>query len=339
VSTSWFLESVSADGSPLILAIRTLPFRVGRDPAAELWINTRGLSRQHAELRAGDHGTLCLHDLDSTNGTWVNRERVQGVRVLAEDDLIHFGNAAYRLGRAPQAEMAAQDSLLQGLPRGEGLAATAQPIVQAQGGALHGHELRGRGSLLALVEAFRQPGGARFAPPLHGGWLFLDTQPEELFSEGFFAALKSLRALPTPPSLVVQVPETAALQVRRLQTLAARLAPLGVRLAHAGFGADRAHLDVLGEVQAHYVQFASRLVRGLHEAPAARQKQLRDLVKLVLDLDAVPLAAGVTLEAEAALCRDMGFQLLQGELIGAPQPLALPQGPAPADGVAADPGP
>jgi EAL domain-containing protein (putative c-di-GMP-specific phosphodiesterase class I) len=52
---------------------------------------------------------------------------------------------------------------------------------------------------------------------------------------------------------------------------------------------------------------------------------VRSLVRLVRDLDAVALAEGVETEAEAAACRDMGFELLQGYLTGRPVPAsALP---------------
>ena len=344
MSRFWFLESDAADGSQPSHAIHTLPFRVGRNPGAELSINARGLSRQHAELRADDNDGLRLHDLNSTNGTWVNRERVQGVRKLAEGDLIHFGNAAYRLARAPRPGDAAQASalhdLLHGLLRSEGPATPAQPvvqaIVQADSGALHDYELRARRTDPAPGEAVRQQSGSLVAPHLHGARLFIDTQPEQIFSEPFFTRLQALRALPTPPQLVVQVHGAAAVQVQRMQAMAARLATLDVQLAHTNFGADRARLNALSDLPPHYVKFAGSLVHGLHEAPAGRQKQVRDLVKLVLDLDAVPLATGVALEAEAALCRDLGFQLLQGELTGAPVPVDwLQTAPRPPDEPAA----
>jgi len=38
----------------------------------------------------------------------------------------------------------------------------------------------------------------------------------------------------------------------------------------------------------------------------------------VLDLGSVPLAEGIETQAEAALCREMGFQLVQGYLTGRP---------------------
>jgi EAL domain-containing protein (putative c-di-GMP-specific phosphodiesterase class I) len=80
-------------------------------------------------------------------------------------------------------------------------------------------------------------------------------------------------------------------------------------------------LNELGDVPARFVKFDMGLIHGLHEATDHKQRMVRGLVKLVLDLGSVPLAEGVELEAEAALCRDMGFELLQGYLTGKPQPV------------------
>ena len=41
----------------------------------------------------------------------------------------------------------------------------------------------------------------------------------------------------------------------------------------------------------------------------------------MLDLGSVPLAEGIEKEAEAELCRDMGFHLIQGYLTGRPIPV------------------
>jgi EAL domain-containing protein (putative c-di-GMP-specific phosphodiesterase class I) len=48
---------------------------------------------------------------------------------------------------------------------------------------------------------------------------------------------------------------------------------------------------------------------------------VRDLVQLVLKLRSVPLAEGVETEQEAAVCREMGFELIQGYLTGRPVPV------------------
>ena len=64
------------------------------------------------------------------------------------------------------------------------------------------------------------------------------------------------------------------------------------------------------------------LIRGIHEASDRKQRVVRDLVRLVLELGSVPLAEGVEQEAEAVVCREMGFQLVQGYLTGKPMPLS-----------------
>ena len=66
-------------------------------------MDARALSRQHAEFQLGNGGmrrltALRLTDPVSTNGTFVNRGRIEGECTLAENDIIDFGNAEYRLG-------------------------------------------------------------------------------------------------------------------------------------------------------------------------------------------------------------------------------------------------
>jgi EAL domain-containing protein (putative c-di-GMP-specific phosphodiesterase class I) len=365
VDKAWFLQSVAADGSRLSHTIDKLPVRVGRDAANDLAVDARGLSRNHAEFQIGDDGQLRLADLDSTNGTYVNRERIKGSRLVTENDVIHFGNAEYRLGVESATQMArpaddgertlivpAGSSLSQHfvrhekqfmeLLRGHGLSAAAQPIVDARTGKLFAYELLGRCthpdlpaspihlfSLAAMLdreaelsEAFRTYGINALAPRLHGTKLFVNTHPAETFAESFFTALKTLRSQEGAPDLVVEVHETAVMEVARMKELAARLGEIGVSFAYDDFGAGQARLNELGDVPAHFVKFDMGLIRGIHEASDRKQKLVRDLVKLVLDLGSVPLAEGVELEEEAAICRDMGFQLVQGYLTGKPVPVS-----------------
>jgi EAL domain-containing protein (putative c-di-GMP-specific phosphodiesterase class I) len=367
VNKAWFLESVATDGSRLTHAIDKLPFRVGREAGNELTVDARGLSRHHAEFRSGEHGTLVLVDMGSTNGTFVNRERINGTRLMVENDVIHFGNAEYRLGADSATRLAARASDADGertmivpagsvltenfvqherefreLLAGRGLSAAAQPIVDARSGVLFAYELLGRcehpqlreppGRLFDLARAlkleaelsgaFRRHGIAHIAPKLGGVKVFVNTHPLETFTEAFFDELQALRALPQAPDIVIEVHETAVMEIERMRELAARLTALGVSFAYDDFGAGQSRLNELGEVPPHFVKFDMGLIRGIHEAPASKQKTVRDLVKLVLDLGSVPLAEGVELEAEAALCRDMGFALIQGYLTGRPVPIS-----------------
>jgi pSer/pThr/pTyr-binding forkhead associated (FHA) protein len=72
-SSHWFLESIAADGSHLNYDIDDLPFRIGRGQENNLVLATPGLSRKHAMLYDDISAQLRLTDLNSTNGTFVNR--------------------------------------------------------------------------------------------------------------------------------------------------------------------------------------------------------------------------------------------------------------------------
>jgi len=67
-------------------------FLIGRDPACDLHIQDIEVSRRHARLIAQSSGFV-LEDLGSTNGTFVNGERVRTVTVLRPGDEIRLGEA------------------------------------------------------------------------------------------------------------------------------------------------------------------------------------------------------------------------------------------------------
>ena len=72
------------------------PFRVGRSPELSLSLPVNGVSKVHAEIRH-DKGELWLHDLESTNGTFVNGERISEPTRLEEGDVIQFSDQGFRL--------------------------------------------------------------------------------------------------------------------------------------------------------------------------------------------------------------------------------------------------
>ena len=94
----WFLES-TVDGGRSVerIPIQILPFRIGRLEGLELTLAQQSISKHHAEMvLVGD--SLVLRDLSSTNGTFVNRERVNAA-MLEEGDIVHFAEFEFRVGR------------------------------------------------------------------------------------------------------------------------------------------------------------------------------------------------------------------------------------------------
>lgn len=98
------LEQYPADGgAPLRTAITTMPFSIGRDDAADLRIDSRRVSRRHAVINCED-GIYSIDDLDSTNGTFVNGERISHVK-LQSGDVLAFGDTEFTFN-APQSARA-----------------------------------------------------------------------------------------------------------------------------------------------------------------------------------------------------------------------------------------
>ena len=83
---------VDGDHYPLLAAITVL----GRDNSADIILDDPGISRQHTEIRVtsdGPHLVANVRDLGSTNGTFVNGERVTSQR-LHDGDRLSMGRTA-----------------------------------------------------------------------------------------------------------------------------------------------------------------------------------------------------------------------------------------------------
>jgi hypothetical protein len=83
---------VDGDQYPLLGAITVL----GRDNTADVILDDPGISRQHTEIRVTSDGPRLvanIRDLGSTNGTFVNGERINSQR-LADGDRINVGRTA-----------------------------------------------------------------------------------------------------------------------------------------------------------------------------------------------------------------------------------------------------
>lgn len=177
----WSLESVGADGVVVDFTITRLPCRIGRGKENDLVIANLGLSRFHATLVRDITGQIRLIDENSTNGTFVNRRRIDGYCLLNANDIIHFASAEFRLrldlvdesSLQPFDEMCTRliasdaslservvpnEAELDELIMGHGLSGAIQPIVDAHSRQIVAYELLGRANHphlpSALIELF-----------------------------------------------------------------------------------------------------------------------------------------------------------------------------------------
>lgn len=163
----WSLESCGVDGAHVDFVITQLPCRIGRSKDNDLVIADLGLSRIHAVLSRDISGRLRLVDENSTNGTFVNRHRIDGYCLLNEGDIVHFAGAEFKLrmrfvDHSPLLSFDEMNTMvmpknmvlserflpneaeLDELIMGYGLSGAAQPIVDAQTRQIVGYEFLGR---------------------------------------------------------------------------------------------------------------------------------------------------------------------------------------------------
>jgi adenylate cyclase len=115
---------ISAEGAQAFEIIEGTSVIVGRAFGSDIPIFDPTISRRHAELRPTDQGIgLEVRDLGSSNGTFVNGERVEAT-IAAPGDLVRFGKIEFRLeeqaadGAAPSELSASTTPSRDGTPSG-----------------------------------------------------------------------------------------------------------------------------------------------------------------------------------------------------------------------------
>src|SRR6202142_3367666 len=96
---------------------------VGRVQGNDLLLPKGNVSKQHAKLFYRD-GRFIVTDLNSTNGTYVNRRRIQQATVISEGDRIYIGDFVLRI--EPGEEQAAAGRT------GEQSAVAAEELVSVE---------------------------------------------------------------------------------------------------------------------------------------------------------------------------------------------------------------
>ena len=346
----WFLTGPSRPGDvSRHIPVEEEPFVVGRKPNVTLTLGFKTVSGAHASLWI-EEGNLWIQDLGSTNGTFINGQRISQPVQLGEDDLVHFAEALFRVRR--QTVTATTGTITENICD-QALALVQfdrlmserlvvphfQSIVGMADGRLLGFEILGRGrvfgleSVGAMFDAASQMNlevdlsemlrweGVRVGRSLpECPVLFVNTHPAEIENDGLEASLDRLREMAGATKLVLEIHESAVTNQKELVALQDKLAKLDIGLAFDDFGAGQARLTELVQVRPDYVKFDMSLIRGIDTASDDSRKMLGTLVQMVRDLDIESLAEGIESESEAAVCRALGFDLAQGFFFGRPTP-------------------
>jgi len=94
----WILQG-SADEQPFVFRLRQGAVKtIGRAPGADLILDAALVSRVHCRLEASD-ASVRVVDLSSTNGTFVNGQRIE-TATLTDGDLLRVGRVELQLGKS-----------------------------------------------------------------------------------------------------------------------------------------------------------------------------------------------------------------------------------------------
>ena len=93
------LKLVGTDGTQSFELREGASLIVGRAPNSDIPVFDPTISRRHAEVECGDGG-FAIRDLGSSNGTFVNGDRVTH-RAIAPGDVLTFGKVSFRVTEAP----------------------------------------------------------------------------------------------------------------------------------------------------------------------------------------------------------------------------------------------
>jgi len=351
---AWFIEGRLHEGGPIVrVPIGDKPMRVGRQSGLDIVLRHDSVSRVHAELAVRD-GRLWLRDCASSNGTFVNRQRITEPVALEPGDVIHFATCEFVVRSAGQpidpSSSGAQTMTMSGvlpesmsvglaqlidLIRGEHVRTVYEPIVEAGSGRIWACEALGRGAVDGFFESpmelfalagppglqgelsrlFRRAAVRQMPSQLPPGGLFLNVHPVEMDDLQLLAAsFAQLRRECSDVPLVLELPEALATDERVLGRLRGMLAGLNIGLAYDDFGAGQARLVELARVPPDYLKFDRKLVAGLVEAEPRVREMVQMLVQYAHESGVRCVAEGVESADIAAMARSMGFDLLQGWL-------------------------
>jgi EAL domain-containing protein (putative c-di-GMP-specific phosphodiesterase class I) len=356
VQRFWYLEGfVDEERRLRRVPILNLPFSIGRQVGLDLTLGSSLASGHHAEIYE-QGGRLMIRDQGSTNGTFLNRDRLTGEAPLEEGDILHFATLEFRLGLLEpgqtEALFGSTLAMKSELPKllvdrtrrfrelldTGAVTSVYQPIVRLAGRETVAFEILGRGALEGLptnigelfelaavtgTEAelsrlFRLQGITDCARLASPLRFFFNTHPAELREPGLLEAVEELHNEFPQVAMTLEIHEAAVTDPGTMRTIKSRLTDLDIKLAYDDFGAGQARLVELAEAPPDYLKFDRALIKEIDRAADSRQRLLEGLAKMAIELGISLIAEGVENAAETAVCEAMGFEYGQGYHLGRP---------------------
>lgn len=334
-------------------------FVIGRHAELDLPIASQCVSARHAEiLQIGTH--LFLRDLDSTNGTFLNRRRVQQPTPIANGDHIEVANVEFRVefrveeNATPAAGLEELKKTAQAidvlesnwvlsqfhqLMQSGSVVPYYQPLVSLKDAQYIGFEALARTQLTGLenpaqlfhtAELVNQEvelslvcrrKAIELATWLPKGHiLFVNTHSHESLDVDVLPSLKMIRENIPNVTLAVEIHEGAIHNPRATLEFNERVRDLGYKVAYDDFGAGQSRLLELVKAPPDYLKFDACLIRDVHAANPYQWRMMKMLVDMCHDVPIVTVAEGIEKAEEADACRDLGFDVAQGYYFGRPQP-------------------
>ncbi len=349
--TGWCLTGCLGPDVPVTtIAMTRLPFVIGRDPACDLPIPSRNVSKRHAEI-LHTTGAVLVRDLNSTNGTYVNGLRINQPTPVGEGDLIQFADVELQLNRetvsvaertmvSDATDQRGNISRMQDVIGKQRMTIYFQPIVTGADSHPFGYEalvrtdVPGLESPLTLFSVAESLGLEKRLSAMCRelalktiqeanvpGVLFLNTHPREALDDAMIDSLKQLIEDYGPRQIVLEVHEEAVGDIEQFCQFKAKLTELGIGLAFDDFGVGQSRLLELARVRPDYIKFDRSLVKDLGTPSAVHAGLVASLHQHAADLGIATLAEGLESPESIAVCREIGFGFHQGYAFGKPKPL------------------
>ena len=347
--TVWILASVGNQVSNALTVVHPIPFSIGRKAGCSLQLPSKTVSSHHADLTSRD-GHLILNDRQSTNGTYVNGRRITDMVLLKADDLLQFADMAFRVrcdDHATASNTLAEDVCDQALALVQFdrlmekrlVTPFFQPIVTIDGTCVLGYEVLARSRMFGLETSAALFGAAtklnlevelsemlRWEGIREGMTLpassriYVNTHPLELGKPGLLESMAQVRNMTSDVPITLEIHESAITSADEMFKLRQRLKDLDIQIAYDDFGAGQNRLAELCNAPPDVLKFDMGLIRDIDKAPPERIRVLGSLVRIVIDLGVIALAEGIENEAEAKVCKELGFSMAQGYYFGRPAP-------------------